>query len=372
MSSEAPPAVPTILVVDDTDANLRLLTAMLRDNGYKVRPVSSGEMALRVIEAKAPDLVLLDINMPEMDGYEVCRRLKADPRWRDIPVLFISALTDTADKVRAFQAGGVDYVGKPFQFEEVAARVRTHLELRRKELALEANLARLHELEKQRDTLTHMIAHDMRSPLLALQMSVELLAEQATTTDPDNATLVSTAKRGAAQVVEMVSQMLDVSRLESGKLALKRAPADLAALAGEALATLRPLAAERTLGFEAASTVPAEVDQDLLRRVVVNLLGNAIKFTAPTGHINVVVRFTEGRPYLAVADDGPGIPPEQHHLIFEKFRQTTAGARRGGSGLGLTFCKMAIEAHGGTIGFDSAPGHGTTFWFTLPASPAPT
>jgi len=361
------PTTPaTILVVDDTPANLRLLTNMLRNGGYKVRPVSSGDMALRVVEAMPPDLVLLDISMPDMDGYEVCRRLKADPRWRDIPVLFISALADTADKVRAFQAGGVDYVGKPFQFEEVDARVRTHLELRRKSLALEESLARLQELEKQRDTLTHMIAHDMRSPLLALQMSVELLAEQAGSADPENATLASTAKRGAAQVVEMVSQMLDVSRLESGKLELDREPADLADIAREAIATLRPHAGERTLLLEAGPAVPIAVDKNLLRRVVVNLLANAIKFTKPDGHIRIGVQLAEGHPRVAVTDDGPGIAPEQHQRIFEKYGQTATGARRGGSGLGLTFCKMVIEAHGGTIGLDSALGRGSTFWFTLP------
>jgi signal transduction histidine kinase len=371
MSTGATPVPATILVVDDTPANLRLLTTMLRDGGYKVRPVPSGEMALRVVEAKAPDLILLDINMPEMDGYEVCRRLKTDPRWRDIPVLFISALTDTADKIRAFQAGGVDYVGKPFQFEEVDARVRTHLELRRKSLALEENLARLQEMERLRDTLTHMIAHDMRSPLLALQMSVDLLGDSIPHGDAEAALLLSTAKRGAAQVVEMVSQMIDVSRLESGKLELKREPADLAAIARESLATLRPLAAERTLLLEAPAAVPAEVDQDLLRRVAVNLIANAIKFTVPAGTIIVTVHLADGRPRLAVTDDGPGIPPEQHECIFEKFGQTEAGARRGGSGLGLTFCKMVIEAHGGTIGLDSALGRGTTFWFTLPTD-APT
>ena len=361
-----PPA--SILVVDDTPANLRLLANMLRDGGYKVRPVSSGEMALRVVEATPPDLILLDITMPEMDGYEVCRRLKADPRWRDIPVLFISALTDTADKVRAFQAGGVDYVGKPFQFEEVDARVRTHLELRRKSLALEENLARLRELEQQRDTLTHMIAHDMRSPLLALQMSVELLGDMVPATEPDAATLTATARRGAAQVVEMVSQMLDVSRLESGKMELHCEPADLVELARNAIATLRPLAAERTLELVAPASVPADIDANLMLRVISNLLGNAIKFTKPDGHIRLAVQLAEEHPRVAVIDDGPGIPPEHHHLIFEKFGQASAGARRGGSGLGLTFCKMVVEAHGGTIGLESEPGRGSTFWFTLPAA----
>ncbi len=372
MTNGDSPAPATILVVDDTPANLRLLTTMLRDGGYKVRPVSSGDMALRAIEAKAPDLVLLDVNMPGMDGYEVCRRLKADPRWTGIPVLFISALTDTADKVRAFQAGGVDYVGKPFQFEEVDARVRTHLELRRKSLALAESLSRLQEMEQMRDTLTHMIAHDMRSPLLALQMSVEVLGDMVPATDPDAATLATTARRGAAQVVEMVSQMLDVSRLEAGKMELHHAPADLVELARNAVATLRPLAAERTLELFAPAAVPADIDSNLILRVISNLLGNAIKFTKPDGKIRLEVQLAEGHPRIAVIDDGSGIAPEQHQSIFEKFGQTAAGARRVGSGLGLTFCKMAVEAHGGTIGLESEPGRGSTFWFSLPLAPSAT
>jgi signal transduction histidine kinase len=160
--------------------------------------------------------------------------------------------------------------------------------------------------------------------------------------------------------------MLDVSRLESGKLELDREPADLADIAREAIATLRPLAGERTLLLEAGPAVPIAVDKNLLRRVVVNLLANAIKFTKPDGHIRIGVQLAEGHPRVAVTDDGPGIAPEQHQRIFEKYGQTATGARRGGSGLGLTFCKMVIEAHGGTIGLDSALGRGSTFWFTLP------
>ncbi len=371
MSPAPNPPAATILVVDDTPANLRLLTNMLMGGGYKVRPVSSGQMALRVIQANPPDLVLLDVNMPDMDGYEVCRRLKADERWRDIPVLFISALTDTSDKVRAFEAGGVDYVGKPFQFEEVDARVRTHLELRRKTLALEANISSLRELEHLRDTLTHMIAHDMRSPLLALQMSVELLGDMVPATDPDAATLAATARRGAAQVVDMVSQMLDVSRLESGKMELHRAPSDLVELARTAIATLRPLAAERTVELVATSAVQIDIDANLILRVISNLLSNAIKFTKSDGRIRIEVQLADGHPRVAVSDDGPGIAAEHHHLVFEKFGQTTAGARSGGSGLGLTFCRMAIEAHGGTIALESELGRGSTFWFTLPPAAAP-
>jgi len=372
MSTPTPPpqSSANILVVDDTAANLQLLTGMLKGRGYKVRPVSSGELALRAVETHAPDLILLDISMPDMDGYEVCRRLKADERWRDIPVLFISALSDTEDKVRAFQAGGVDYVGKPFQLEEVDARVRTHLALHYHQQELKANYARLQEMERLRDNLTHMIAHDMRSPLLALQLSIGLLGSDIPVREVDTAAIVENARLGVSILIDMVSQMLDVSRMEAGKMELKREPCDLVAIAKDALVSLRPLAESRTLAVRATTPVAATCDRDLIRRVIGNLVGNAIKFTASTGHIAVAAYTEADRVRVTVTDDGPGIPPEKHQLIFEKFGQVAEAGHCGGSGLGLTFCKMAVEAHGGTIGLESSPGHGSTFWFSLPVAVA--
>ena len=366
MNTPQPQASANILVVDDTAANLQLLTGMLKGRGYRVRPVSSGEMALRAVETHAPDLILLDISMPDMDGYEVCRRIKANEHWRDIPVLFISALSDTEDKVRAFQAGGVDYVGKPFQFEEVDARVRTHLELHRQQLELKDNYKRLQEMEHLRDNLTHMIAHDMRSPLLALQLSLGLLGDSIPPGSTDDTAVLDNAKLGVTQLIDMVSQMLDVSRMEAGRMELKREPCDLASVAGEAIAALRPLAESRTIVVESRSPVAAACDRELIRRVIGNLVGNAIKFTSTTGRISVAAHAEADRVRVTVTDDGPGIPPEKHRLIFEKFGQVADRNHGGGSGLGLTFCKMAVEAHGGAIGVESLPGHGSTFWFSLP------
>ena len=155
----------SVLVVDDTIENLRLLSDLLGEHGYEVRAVTNGRQALQAVERDPPDLILLDISMPEMDGYEVCRRLKASERSQDVPVIFLTALTDTADKVRAFEAGGVDYVTKPFQVEEVLARVKTHVALRRAQADLADSYARLRALEQLRDDLVHMVVHDMRSPL---------------------------------------------------------------------------------------------------------------------------------------------------------------------------------------------------------------
>ncbi len=176
---------PNILVVDDTPENLHVLAGMLNERGYKVRPVPSGKLALQAAKMTKPDLILLDINMPDLNGYEVCAQLKRDERMLDVPVIFISALNETIDKVMAFGVGGVDYITKPFQFEEVEARVAVHLKLRRTQMELEwrnaelkktnEELRRLHEL---RDNLTNMIIHDLRSPLTGVVGAFELIGDE--------------------------------------------------------------------------------------------------------------------------------------------------------------------------------------------------
>jgi signal transduction histidine kinase len=360
------PSTADILIVDDTPANLQLLAGMLRERGYKVRPAPNGETALRAAHASPPDLILLDITMPGMDGYEVCRRLKADPRLRDIPVLFISALSDAEDKVRAFHAGGVDYVGKPFQLDEVEARVRTHLQLRRQRLELERNYTRLRELEQLRDSLTHMVAHDMKSPLLAVQLSLDVLRFSLPRDDAGTTEILEAARASVNAVVQMIAQMLDVSRMEAGSLPLERARTDLGEVATEMLAKHRPIAGTRQLILDLPAPVIAEVDADIIRRVLANLIGNAIKFTRSDGLLRVAVRAEGPNVRVEVRDNGPGIAADQHAKIFEKFGQVQDTKAHLGTGLGLTFCKLAVEAHGGRIGVESAPGAGSTFWFTLP------
>ncbi len=357
---------PNILVVDDTPANLHLLSGMLKDRGCKVRPVSTGQEALQAAQRIPPDLILLDINMPEMNGYEVCRRLKADPKLREIPVLFISALSETADKVKAFAAGGVDYVIKPFQFAEVDARVQTHLELRRQKRALQESYERLKELERLRDSLTHMIVHDMRSPLSAILGSLELLKAVMPAQPPELARMLQTARASAAALTEMVTQLLDISRLEAGQMPLRKTECDLAKTIQEVINSLAPSAAGRRLRLSTPDPGTALCDADILRRIIGNLLNNAVKFSPKEGEITVSIAREEAAVRVAVKDNGYGVPPEYHQKIFEKFCQAESKEKKLGTGLGLTFCKLAVEAHGGRIGLDSQVGQGSTFWFTLP------
>ena len=359
---------PTILVVDDTPASLRVLHEFLRNHGYRVRPMPSGALALQAAQHEPPDLILLDINMPEMDGWEVCRRLKADERLKDVPILFISALSETMDKVKAFQLGGVDYITKPIQFEEVDARVRTHLELRRQKSELQLTCERLQELERLRDSLTHMIVHDMRTSLTVIAMALEFAGSSVRESDKKLAELIQTAREGAAYLNEMITQLLDVSRLEAGQMPLNPAVDDLAATVQKAVDSLAPVAGTRRILIDAPQVVRARYDAEIILRVVLNLVGNALKFAPSDGAVRVSIGDENSIVRVAVKDDGPGIPAEYHKRIFEKFGQVGRSDKRLGTGLGLTFCKLAVEAHGGSIGVESGEGKGSTFWFTLPKS----
>jgi two-component system sensor histidine kinase/response regulator len=358
----------TVLIVDDVPANLQLLVGMLRERGYRPRPVTSGAAALLAAQQSPPDIILLDVNMPEMDGFEVCRRLKHDPQLAEIPVLFVSALNETLDKVKAFAVGGVDYVTKPFQCEEVEARIHAHIELRRRQQVIEDNYRRLRELEALRDNLTQMIVHDMRSPIFALQSIVQVLGPGLAASDPLGGQMLKAARESLFTLKEMATQLLDISRLEAGQMPVCPAPHDLVQTARKACAAYEYSATEKHLALDSPPTVSATYDQDLVRRVIENLLGNALKFS-PTGEtITITIAHSQDHrtASVSVTDRGPGIEAQHHTRIFEKYAQTGEGRKKHGVGLGLTFCKLAIAAHGGTIGVTSAPGAGSTFWFTLP------
>lgn len=365
-----------VLVVDDTPANLKVLAGMLKARGYRVRPVPSGALALRAARAFPPDIVLLDINMPKMDGYEVCREFKADKQLSGIPIIFVSALSEVLDKEKAFNAGGVDYVTKPFQLQEVRARVDTHLKLRRLQLELEAqnremqeSYAKLRELEQLRDGLTHMVVHDMRSPLQGIVMFLDFLKDDLKgQLSERSAEDIDQAVRSSQLLATMVDDLLSVSRMESGKMPLEPEETALAELVEGAVESLSGLTRDHDLSCEVPSTLSVSCDRELIRRVLVNLLANALKFTPRKGSVEVTAEPKPEAIRIVVRDGGPGVPDEYKERIFEKFAQADAKKKAGvpSTGLGLTFCKLAVEAHGGRIGIDDADGGGSLFWFELP------
>jgi two-component system, sensor histidine kinase and response regulator len=361
---------PSILVVDDTPANLQMLADMLKRRCYRARPVPSGRLALQAAKADPPDLILLDINMPVMNGYEVCAELKKDPLLAAIPVIFISAYGETMDKIRAFSAGGVDYITKPFQVEEVEARVAVHLQLRRQQRELEAMLARQRELEAMRDTMVHMIVHDLRAPLTAVFNYLDLVREQeAGFISVESMQNLDLAMKASRWMVQMVNVLLDASKIEAGQMTLRLVECDIGDLLVDAIDAIRSLDDEKNVIFGHVH-LRGVVDRDTISRVVQNLVSNAVKLTPPGGDVRVTLAAQANRIRVEVSDHGPGIAAQHHPKIFEKFGQLDTNVRQSvpSSGLGLYFCKLAVEAHGGRIGVDSEVGKGSVFWFELPIS----
>ena len=366
----APQSAASIMVVDDTLPNLELLSEMLKDRGYRVRPVPSGDLALQAARSNPPDLILLDIHMPEMDGYEVCERLKADEKLQDIPVLFISGLSETTDKVRAFGVGGADYITKPFQFEEVEARVATHLELRRQRRQLLESYEQLQKLEVFRDDLTHMLVHDLRTPLTNIIGNLQTL--QGADYDRElTQEFVPVAVEAGQTLLGMVNDLLDISKLEAGQMALEVTEFPMAEMVEAALSAVRGLAAQKGLELSTDVAPPGlqlRADEDKMRRALANLLGNAVKYTRE-GSVHVQVRAEAGGIRISVTDTGEGIPEADRERVFDKFGQveTRSAGRRMSTGLGLTFVKLAVEAHGGKVWVESELGKGSTFCLSVPA-----
>jgi len=355
----------SILLVDDAVENLRLLSNMLSEHAYEIRPVTSARDALRAVEHAPPDLILLDVTMPEMDGFEACRRLRALGH-TDIPVIFLTALTDVGNKVKAFEVGGDDYITKPFQVEEVLARVKLQLALRAARRDLLQSFQRLQKVEQLRDDLVKMIVHDLRTPLTALLIQLQMLRMDLT---GEAAQTADDATASARRLNALASTLLDVGRLEEGKMPLERVPVDLTSLAAGVRKELAGIEADRTIEVVAAGPETATCDAGLIRRVLENLVSNGIKHTPRGGCVRIRLESRDAGVRVAVEDEGPGVPVAARERIFEKFGavEVRQDSTYHSVGLGLAFCRLAVEAHGGTISVGDASPHGSVFAFELPA-----
>jgi signal transduction histidine kinase len=362
-----------LLVVDDDPANREVLCRRLERQGHEVKTVSSGRDAMRILGEAEFDLVLLDIMMPEMDGYEVLSRIKADSALQHIPVIMVSALNELQSVVRCVEAGAEDYLTKPFNATLLKARIGACLEKKRGRdresilfEQLQSNYKRLQELEQQRDDMRNMIVHDLRTPLTALMIGVEMMENDRGLNEMQHE-IMAIAAGGGRTLLGMINDLLDVEKMESGSAQLQYGDIDPAAFVAGAVTQVASLAEEsRTrLVTEVAGNLPAfSGDAKKLSRTLVNLVGNAIKFTG-AGAVTVSAQQEDAETIrFSVRDTGPGIPAESFGRIFEKFGQLDS--RRVGTGLGLAFCKLAVEAHGGRITVESTLGEGSTFSFTIP------
>lgn len=362
-----------VLVVDDEPKNRELLKALLEAHGHLVSEAADGQEGLSATTEGLPDVVLLDVMMPNLDGLEVCHRLKSDPKTAAIPVLLVTSLSDRKERLDGIKAGANDFITKPVDTADLVLRVRNAIAAKQLFDRLEAQYQRLRELEAMRDNLVHMIIHDLRSPLAGVYTYLQLLQlELNGDLDPKRREYLDDSIAILNRVQDMTNAVLDVSRYESNQMPMSRVRVELDEVVTEAIRSLGSAAAPPRVQVEPSKApVIAWCDREIIRRVVANLVGNALKFTPEVGQVRVTMRREERNVEVAVTDTGRGIPPEHQQRIFEKFGQVGGPADRArhSAGLGLTFCKMAVEAHGGVIGVNSAVGKGSTFWFRLPQEP---
>ncbi len=364
--------LPRILVVDDDPMAALLLTEVL-EGTCNLTLASSGEEALRVAEREPPDLVLLDVLMPDLDGFETCRRIRACPRLAHVKVLLVSGMNRPEERLQGYEAGADDFVTKPFESAELLAKVRVYLRLKKAE-----------ELERLKTAFLANMSHEIRTPLNAVCGITELVLEsQLTDEQREHLQAVS---QSARSLLGILDEILDWSKIEAGRVVLETLPIDLRELLADTVRSLSVQSDAKSLELvlDVAPDVPAIVKTDptRLRQIVTNLLGNAIKFTA-SGEVVVTVAATATAPgrsdvRIAVRDTGIGIDPAHQGQLFQSFHQADSSMTRrfGGTGLGLAISRRLAECMGGSLVLDSAIGRGSTFTVTLPgleagAPPAP-
>ncbi|UNU25074.1 ATP-binding protein [Microcoleus vaginatus] len=417
-----------ILVVDDTAENLRLLSTMLTQRGYTPRCVINGKMALRACNSNPPDLILLDIMMPEMNGYEVCQHLKLEPKTREIPVIFISAKDEVFDKVNAFAVGGVDYISKPFQFEEVLARIESHLSLRNLQkqlkeqnvllqeeitsrLAVEKTLQEKNQILQQEistrravekalqeqnlvlqqeishrqraesallksnqelarsnaelEQFAYVASHDLQAPLATIASYAQLLEKRyKDQLDTQGSKFIGNIVQGCTRMQTLIDDLLEYSRVGRSRKPFELTDCNHAV--DRALANLQGAIRENkaVVTYSELPAVMGDISQ--LVQLFQNLVSNAIKYRHDAPPVVHITACKQDKKWLiSVSDNGIGIAPQHQKRIFQIFQRLHTQREYSGTGIGLAICQKIVELHGGCIWVESQPAQGSTFYFTL-------
>lgn len=362
----------TILVVDDNAENRALAQAILEDEGHHVGIAKCGADAIELAASTAFDCILMDVRMPNIDGIEACKRIRAQARGEAAAIIFLTAQRDVETFDRALAAGGDDFLTKPYRPDDLLVRVQTAIRLRRlaaERSALFAELKqqrdRLQRVELQKEQLVAFLVHDLKNPVNAIDLYAKLVQRAAG--DPDR---VRTAAGKIADetrtLARMITNLLDISKADEGRLVPARVATNVAELIEHVIEELAPRAQAIDVRFEIdAGTTTAMIDPDLVGRTIANLVDNAIRHAPEGSRIRIAAKADGAGVEIRVADEGSGVPLEQREIVFERFH--SSGTQRANRGLGLAFCKLAVEAHGGRIWIeDAAPG--AVFCMQLPPS----
>jgi len=366
----------TVLIVDDVDANVLLLKLLLTKAGYKTLTAYNGKDALEIIKKNSPDLVLLDIMMPVMDGHEVAAQLREMPERRDMPIIFLSALNSPDDIVKGFKFGAADYVSKPFNKDELLIRVNHQLSLVSAKRIISRQNDELQRTIIGRDKLYSVIAHDLRSPIGSIRMVMNALVLNIPkeTLDEDMYELLIMGNRLTEESFVLLDNLLKWTKSQTGRLntvfqdnveilPLIRGEVELSEVVAE-LKNIR-------IKLNGDTNAKVRIDQDMIKTVLRNLVSNAIKFSNPASEVNVNIAEEEGQLLISVVDHGEGISQENQDKLFKADSHFTSFGtdNEEGSGLGLLLCKEFVTRNGGKIWFESKEGEGSTFCFNIPTLP---
>jgi len=352
---------PLIVIVDDIPRNIQLLGQLLKSKGYRVLALTDSKKAVNAIEKNQPVLVLLDVMMPDIDGYEVCKILKSKPQTADIPIIFLTAKTETEDIVKGFEMGAVDYVTKPFNKDELFMRVQT-------QVALKDAITKAEKANAAKSDFLANISHDIRSPMNGIMNVMELLLKSKL--DNEQSKYVKMAKLAGTSLLCLINDILDLSKIEAGQLSLDYINFDLRELL-ENISDIYAIEANKK-GLEYACIIPWDMptklygDPNRLRQIIINLVNNAIKFTHE-GEVVITVKQQSGKMFhFDVQDTGKGISADRIHQLFKPYSQLESSTARkyGGTGLGLSISKQLVELMNGKISAQSEKHKGSTFSFT--------
>ena len=372
MNMEINPSEYKILIVDDVMSNVLLLKVLLTNEKFQIATASNGRQALDQVIKEKPDLVLLDVMMPDMSGFEVSQQLKANPEMAEIPIIFLTALNSTADIVKGFQVGGNDFISKPFNKEELIIRVTHQISLIAAKRIIVAQTEELRKTIIGRDKLYSVIAHDLRSPMGSIKMVLNMLILNlpSDTIGPEMYELLTMANQTTEDVFSLLDNLLKWTKSQIGKLNVVYQDIDMVEVTEGVIEIFSMVAELKKISIRLKTPSKLEVyaDIDMIKTVIRNLLSNAIKFSNEETEILVTVQEQEGMAVVSVKDSGCGIDEEnQKKLLHTDTHFSTFGTNNEeGSGLGLLLCQDFVIKNGGRLWFTSVKGEGSIFSFSIP------
>ncbi|MBN1992796.1 MAG: hybrid sensor histidine kinase/response regulator [Anaerolineae bacterium] len=358
----------TLLIVDDSPENLDLLCVYLQGCGFSVLVAENGEEALQKVNEVRPDLILLDVVMPVMDGFETCQRLQENEATRDIPIIFMTALANTADKVKGFALGAVDHITKPLQPEEVLARITTHLTIKKLQKNLQEQISERDNLIAQLDAFAHTVAHDLKSPLGLITGYIGFLQDNWMTIPAEQRQeYLQTIAQTGYKMSNIIEELLLLASIRQSEVKVK--PLDMGQIVAEALLRLDYLVEKYQAEVIVSDNWPVAVGhRQWVEEVWVNYVSNGLKYGGQPPRLELgAVPYENGSICFWIRDNGPGLTPEEQAQLFTRFTRLDQ-TRAKGYGLGLSIVQYIVEKLGGEVGVNSKEGHGSIFSFTLPAA----